>query len=226
MLLTIHHSPFCADDDTTFQISTVITHMLLQPFKEPSVETAAQEINQLSVQWSQQTLDDSTDTRKGSAFVWFVWTEICFIARQIPYCFPAQETLVRFIAAMRDVPDDVDGKWRELNYFGWAARDALNDIKEGSQEEINFYSFTAKLTRDSTQDFSLWAIWCFRDIIEDEPSATAPAWWRAQAAQKAAPELDARLPVAALWIDILGEKIYSKRLLSRQCCERTWDLEE
>ena len=56
----------------------------------------------------------------------------------------------------------------------------------------------------------MWAIWCFRDVLEDEPSATAPAWWRAQAYQKAAPALDARLRVAALWIDIIGEKLFRK----------------
>lgn len=82
------------------------------------------------------------------------------------------------------------------------------DIRQGSDEEVNFFSFTAKLTRESTQDFSVWAIWCFRNILEDEPSATAPAWWRAQAYQKAAPALDARLQVAALWIDIIGEKLF------------------
>ena len=121
MLLTIRRSPFCAKEKTTLQISTIVTDLLLQPLQESSVEAAAQEINQLYIDWSRKL-----DARDGRGFVWLVWTEVCFNARQIPYGCPAQETLVKFIAALRDVPNYTSDNWRELNYFGWAARDALN----------------------------------------------------------------------------------------------------
>ncbi|KAK0103853.1 hypothetical protein ONS96_004962 [Cadophora gregata f. sp. sojae] len=204
MLLTIHRSPFCEKEEITLRISTIITDMLLHP--HPSVEVVVQEVNQLYLQWSQQNLEEELG-RDESSFLWWLWTEFWFIVPQIPYHSPAQEISVKFAAAKQDVHDDLDRKWRVLDDFGMAAWEAQNDTEQGTQEEINLYSFSAKLTRDSIRDFSTWTIYSFRDILEDEPSPTAPAWWRAQATQKGAPRIDARLPVAALWIDIIGEKL-------------------
>ncbi|KAH6701398.1 hypothetical protein BKA61DRAFT_681595 [Leptodontidium sp. MPI-SDFR-AT-0119] len=76
----------------------------------------------------------------------------------------------------------------------------------GTPEALNLYSFVAHLTRDSVSNFSLWAIWSFRNILEVEPRTAAPVW-HAKEAQKTAPMLDARIPVVAIWIDLIGEKL-------------------
>ncbi|KAL5321391.1 hypothetical protein ACEPPN_009349 [Leptodophora sp. 'Broadleaf-Isolate-01'] len=191
MLLKINRLPYTGDNETALRTFSIIAEPLVNPATNSSIEAAALEINQLSLLYPRLTWEQLV-RGGGRSFTYCFWKEVFFIIRQIPHPF--------------EILDDVDGKWRELVNLGWEARSAVNDVEYGTPEALNLYSFVAHLTRDSVSNFSLWAIWSFRNILEVEPRTAAPVW-HAKEAQKTAPMLDARIPVVAIWIDLIGEKL-------------------
>ncbi|KAH9208768.1 hypothetical protein DL95DRAFT_414476 [Leptodontidium sp. 2 PMI_412] len=184
MLLKINRCPYTGDNETALRTFSIIAKPLVNPATNSSIEAAALEINQLSLLYPRLTWEQLVRGGRRS-FTYCFWKEVFFI-----------ETLVKFVTALQGVPDDVDGKWRDLVNLGWEARSAANDVENGTPEALSLYSFVARPTRDSVSNFSLWAVWYFRDILEVESRTAAPAW-RAKEAQKAAP-IDARIPVVAM----------------------------
>ncbi|KAI9873601.1 MAG: hypothetical protein M1830_010810 [Pleopsidium flavum] len=68
--------------------------------------------------------------------------------------------------------------WSDLPLLGWVLRDSWNyfdsppsnpNRAKERQEWINLNAFTARLAANRIVDLKLWAIWAFREALEDEP---------------------------------------------------------
>jgi hypothetical protein len=95
---------------------------------------------------------------------------------------------------------------QETNYFLAIDCEYQKDGPEFAQDKPrreNFYAFVARLTRDGTFDFSLFAIWILRVALEAKPDHRARAYhWQG-------PHLDFNVPVAAYWISLAGAKLFA-----------------
>jgi hypothetical protein len=77
---------------------------------------------------------------------------------------------------------------------------------EFAQDDLrweNFHAFVARLTRDGTADFSLYAIWALGVALEAKQDH------RARAYHEQGPGLDFRVPAAADWISLAGAKLFA-----------------
>jgi hypothetical protein len=95
---------------------------------------------------------------------------------------------------------------QETNYFlaidSYNRKDGLEFARERLRWE-NFHAFVARLTRDGTADFSLYAIWALRVALEVKPDH------RARAYHEQGPGLDFSVPAAADWISLAGAKLFA-----------------
>ncbi|TLD04058.1 hypothetical protein PgNI_11147 [Pyricularia grisea] len=135
-------------------------------------------------------------------FVYKTWTDLFEIAGQIDYGNnAAQDDLVKVLSELRGTSvtgsggktlavKDAGEVWNDLPTFGWVAREIWNfDIQDpdNKPEDINKFNnqsaFLARLTAlahsegttKSPLDYSLYALWSFRDAFEQSSQTLAAA---------------------------------------------------
>ncbi|TLS27325.1 hypothetical protein PpBr36_04087 [Pyricularia pennisetigena] len=134
-------------------------------------------------------------------FVYDTWAEFFKIVAQIEYSSAAQDELVKVLRELRGtsvtgsggktlVVNEAGEIWKDLPTFGWMARDLWNfDIRDpdNKPEDINKFNnqtaFLARLTSlayskgdtNSPLDYSLYALWSFRDAFEQSSQSLAAA---------------------------------------------------
>ncbi|QBZ65188.1 hypothetical protein PoMZ_06894 [Pyricularia oryzae] len=134
-------------------------------------------------------------------FVYNTWTDLFEIAGQIEYGNVAQDQLVKVMKELRGTSvtgsggktlavQDAGEVWKDLPTFGWVAREIWNfDIRDPDNklEDITTFNnqsaFLARLTAlaysegatKSPLDYSLYALWSFRDAFEQSSQSLAAA---------------------------------------------------
>ncbi|KAI8650379.1 hypothetical protein NCS57_01371400 [Fusarium keratoplasticum] len=139
-----------------------------------------------------------------------LWYNILSAAEKTPH--DQQDKLVDVMRAIKGMPEPVhEGKkieiwgqetrWDELPMFGALTRERLDIAQSRSgQAFVNINAFFARLTAANIEDNLLFAIWVFRDGLED------PA--EDEIAQKTSPEL---LKAAAVWFIYAAESLAKAR---------------
>ncbi|WAO96229.1 Hypothetical protein NCS54_01389600 [Fusarium falciforme] len=139
-----------------------------------------------------------------------LWNNILSAAEKTPH--DQQDKLVDVMRAIKGMPEpDHEGKkieiwgqetrWDQLPMFGSLTRERLDIAQSRSgQAFVNINAFFARLTAANIEDNLLFAIWVFRDALED------PA--EDEIAQKTSPEL---LKAAAVWFIYATESLAKAR---------------
>ncbi|KAI8652007.1 hypothetical protein NCS56_01417300 [Fusarium sp. Ph1] len=139
-----------------------------------------------------------------------LWSNILSAAEKTPH--GQQDKLVDVMRAIKGMPEPVhEGKkieiwgqetrWDQLPMFGALTRERLDIAQSRSgQAFVNINAFFARLTVANIEDNLLFAIWVFRDALED------PA--EDEIAQKTSPEL---LKAAAVWFIYAAESLAKAR---------------
>ncbi|KAH6670515.1 hypothetical protein B0J14DRAFT_98225 [Halenospora varia] len=165
-----------------------ILESLLQPSSSTSSEVAAHMIHNLY-------LNNLVDLVKSTVIHNFdreLWDLVFNISSKVPYNHPFQERLASFVAHLKRNP-----RWRELPNIGLSGFEFISDLEEFDDlfGATNFYSFVARLTRDGTRSFPVWATWCFRNTLESGLHLPGP-------------KLDQHTLIAANWIEFAGETLF------------------
>ncbi|KAL4066138.1 hypothetical protein J3A83DRAFT_4190405 [Scleroderma citrinum] len=150
-----------------------------------------------------------------------VWELLFILIQQIPHDHPSQEKLVQFIIALRNLPvyipvsmgDSIIYLWKTLPMFEYGMRTCLHRIptahiatgENTRQRWYNFNAFAARLVRDGM------AVQCGLSIcmgrlcgaLENEPDR------RSKAFRQFPSKLDVKVPIAARWIILCTQRIYS-----------------
>ncbi|KAJ4218082.1 hypothetical protein NW759_008677 [Fusarium solani] len=139
-----------------------------------------------------------------------LWNNILSVAEKTPH--DEQDKLVDVMRAIKGMPEPVhEGKkievwgqetrWDQLPMFGALARERLDIAQSRSgQAFVNINAFFARLTAANIEGNLLFAIWVFRDALED------PA--EDEIAEKSSPEL---LKAAAVWFIYAAESLAKAR---------------
>lgn len=80
------------------------------------------------------------------------------------------------------------------------------DISEDPKEALRLCAFVARLTRDSTRDYCCWALWAFRDALEEDSYSSSDIH-----SVRNTLKLSVQLQQAALWIGVSGVAIFQNR---------------
>ncbi|KAI1414564.1 hypothetical protein F5Y13DRAFT_17477 [Hypoxylon sp. FL1857] len=182
---------------------------------------------------------DELPTTEGQ--LWELWYGVFHAAKRIPWTDAArQDKLVSLVQAFKARPNprlperasiplrrdwiwDSGTLWSDLVMLGPSASEAWNDscgcgagwTEPEQHAYANFNAFVARLTASGTADFAVWGVGAFRVALESKPGSTA--------SHKAAPiqtQMRLLVTIAAIWIQIAGEHMWTKRrdgegLLSR-----------
>ncbi|EEU36045.1 uncharacterized protein NECHADRAFT_53008 [Fusarium vanettenii 77-13-4] len=139
-----------------------------------------------------------------------LWNNILSAAEKTPH--DEQDKLVDVMRAIKGMSEPVhEGKkieiwgretrWDELPLFGGLTRERLDIAQSKSgQAFVNINAFFARLTAANIEDNLLFAIWVFRDALEN------PA--EDEIAQKTSPDL---LKAAAVWFIYAAESLAKAR---------------
>lgn len=142
------------------------------------------------------------------SFLWEFWGIVAKVAGETPHAGPYQDRLIEFLKALRDLPNPVDLSlenwgsvklWEDLPLLGPVFREAL-DTDQG----INLEAFLARITQSGIASWSWLGLTAFHAAFEVEPDS------RAQAFQKQGPGLDASVPRVAIWLELVGSKVYEE----------------
>jgi hypothetical protein len=156
--------------------------------------------------------------------LWELWYAILHAAKRQSWTDDPRDVhgkLASLVAALRRVPDPqfpanptkalrndwIWGDktlWSTLSLLGAASRESWNDSPgcgagyspAAVQAWANLNAFTARLTRDNIESYSLYAIWAMRDALEED--------------EKWAYKMDAFVPAASAWIMIWGKPMYDR----------------
>ena len=109
------------------------------------------------------------------------------------------------------VKTDLGTAWTELPYLGAQMREAWNTAPPDSSTEqwANLNSFAAQLTAKEASDFSLFAIWTFRDALETPRPFTERETGNSDAKAKTEVDVstDELLPAVLQWLEVSGDKL-------------------
>ncbi|KAH6961990.1 hypothetical protein BKA56DRAFT_636981 [Ilyonectria sp. MPI-CAGE-AT-0026] len=106
-----------------------------------------------------------------------LWSAVLTAAEQTPH--QQQDRLVQVVHAIKEMPQPVheskkleiwgeEKHWNQLPLFGANARERLDTAREKSPAAfVNLNAFFARTTAADVDDFSLFAVWIFREALED-----------------------------------------------------------
>ncbi|KAK7025043.1 hypothetical protein R3P38DRAFT_2952481 [Favolaschia claudopus] len=163
--------------------------------------------------------------------LWELWYAVLHAAKRYPWRNDennAHDKLVALVAAIKRVPDPplppnankalrgnwiwgTGTLWSDLVLLGASSREIWNDSPgtgAGYSDAAivawtNVNAFTARLTSEDVNDYSLYAIWAMRDALETDPTK--------KASEESGTWLDACVPAAAAWILIWGRPMFERR---------------
>ncbi|KAJ5780043.1 hypothetical protein N7457_005203 [Penicillium paradoxum] len=171
-----------------------------------STQKAAEQVASISVA-------DSSDVEAGITSLWS-------LILKCAYEFPEHRyKLVAFLVELSKLPDEKDSNgdpillyemrvWKDLPMLGWQFRDEWNATvpagppdsrKTAIAKIINRDKFAASLmsTKEPVFAYSWFALITLRSALETPTDQLSPE------------NLEALIPAAAAWIDILGAELYS-----------------
>ncbi|KAF5011208.1 hypothetical protein FDECE_2662 [Fusarium decemcellulare] len=176
---------------------------------------SAQEAAQKLADPSRAAFEKDGDLSKVEEELDELWSVILTKAEQTPH--GQQDDLVDLMHAIKNMPQpvhegkklviwDEEQRWEQLPLFGAKARERLdiaNHERLAAQEKpgegfVNLSAFFARLTASDVDDLSLFAIWVFREALEDSAED--------EIAQKTPPKL---LKAVAVWL------IYATEILAK-----------
>lgn len=164
--------------------------------------------------------------------LWDFWYGVLHAARRIPWRDGEADhlRLVALVRALKDRPDPPPPKpmtkalrnnwiwasesfWSTLMLLGPSARESWNDFPGcGAGYELpeihawtNVNAFIAHLTDLEVADFLLYSVWAMREGLETEPTDDDRSHHRPATAIT---QQNALVPPAAVWILVLGKKLY------------------
>ncbi|KAJ3531196.1 hypothetical protein NM208_g8986 [Fusarium decemcellulare] len=169
---------------------------------------SAQEAAQKLADPSRAAFEKDGDLSKVEEELDGLWSAILTKAEQTPH--DQQDDLVDLMRAIKNMPQpvhegkkfviwDEEQRWDQLPLFGAKARERLDIAQEKPGGGfVNLSAFFARLTASDVDDLSLFAIWVFREALED------PA--EDEIAQKTPPKL---LKAVTVWL------IYATEILAK-----------
>ncbi|KUJ06436.1 uncharacterized protein LY89DRAFT_678708 [Mollisia scopiformis] len=156
-----------------------------QPFRDAftSKLTSSSDLVQHFLKPINATLNKSEEEFEDS--LWYSWQDVTSLACQTLH--DQQEGLVSFVSELRNQPGPLkengekgtirgeEVEWKQLPMLGMELRSCWNTSPQGKGQSdeswVNLNAFAARLTALSFTgdclDFSLYAIWTFREAFED-----------------------------------------------------------
>ncbi|XP_051223079.1 uncharacterized protein [Lolium perenne] len=169
---------------------------------------------------------EADDSAEG--FLWWFWTLMHDLSRQVPHNSPEAERLASTLQALHDLPTKSVklGKswgggtleqWRDMPFFGPSYREALDDDPGAGDEEgrkqrfLNLQSYAARaagLGVIEVEGWCLWALWTLVEALEGSmtPVRGAPD----EINDDPAAVQGYMVKSAAAWIIFAGNRLYGR----------------
>jgi hypothetical protein len=136
---------------------------------------------------------------------------IMHAAKRTPYSdVEAQAKLVKLLYTVRNHAREIE------DYFMGAAREVMNDVPgvgagytvPEAHAHANLNYFFASVTKEDVFGLELYCIWEMRAALENK--LTDDGQYDAHIPGTATEKYNARVPAAAVWVQVLGKKLYER----------------
>lgn len=138
-----------------------------------------------------------------------LWNSIIHSAKKIPFQQNGHSRLIDLVKAIKKhpgpSPTQEQSNYKNLSGLGMQVREAYNDNPRGDIGKFppethawtNLNYFLARLTESEVLKLHIYVIWAMRDALE-EKADPVQEWY------------DAYVPAAAMWVFVLGRKLYER----------------